>query len=243
MLMATLLSLCLTLALCPVRVSAFAPHLISTTSKHQQQSALFLFGKMFEEEGPLGKGITVGKVQVALMTTDRSKNSIFGAVQSAVDEHAGVGTNYDLACMAQQVCLALLRRKDSWTAAASESQWFKEDDAGKAESMFNDWANREAVKFEKEYDNAVVGDDKEDAKATAAVISIVIELVGDQTKFEGAGLSFTQTQDVLQSIASDVMVEDGDCVNAVEIFWTPGEPNEVLTSKDLIVDFPELITI
>jgi uncharacterized membrane protein len=45
--------------------------------------------------------------------------------------------------------LALLRRSDDWVAACSASEWFKQDDAGKAESLFNDWANREAAKFEK----------------------------------------------------------------------------------------------
>mmetsp|Transcript_1382 Transcript_1382/g.1863 ORF Transcript_1382/g.1863 Transcript_1382/m.1863 type:complete len:267 (+) Transcript_1382:82-882(+) len=213
------------------------------TSTKTSTTTLAFFDKVFEEEGPLGKGITIGKVQVALFTTDRSRDSIFGAVKRAVDEHAGVSTNYDLACLAQEVCLALLRRKDSWTAASSESKWFKEDDSGKAESLFNDWANREAVKFEKEYPATITGDKDEAGFATAVVVSIILELVGDQTRFAGAGLSLAQTEDVLQSIASDAMVEDGDCVNAVEVFWTPGESTEVLSSRDLIVDFPELITI
>jgi len=209
----------------------------ATPTSSTSSSALSLFDKFFEEEGPLGKGITVGKVQVALMTTDRSKNSIFGDLKRTVDEHS-VGTNYDLACLAQQTCLALLRRKDSWTAAASTCQWFKEDDSGKAESTYNDWANREAVKFEKEYPPGTG-----DGGASTVVVSLLLELVGDQTQFDGAGLSFTQTEEVLQSIASDVMVEEGDCVNACELFWTPGEPTEVLTKMDLIQDFPELMTI
>lgn len=60
-------------------------------------------------------------------------------------------------------------------------------------------------------------------------------------RFDGAGFSISGTREVLSSIASDVMVDRGDCVNAVEIFWTPSERNEVLTSQDVILDFPELI--
>ncbi|KAL7568996.1 hypothetical protein ACA910_021287 [Epithemia clementina (nom. ined.)] len=198
------------------------------------------FDKMFEEEGPLGKGITVGKVQVALTTTDRSRNSIFGALEQAVNENQG-STNYDLACLAQGVCLALLRRKSSWTAACSNYKWFKEDDYGRAESLFNEWANREAVKFEKEYPARSSGDDA--SAPTCVVVSLLLELAGDQTELEGAGFSFARTEEVLQSIASDAMVDDGDCVNAVEVFWTPGDPSEVLTNTDLVVDFPELVTI
>jgi uncharacterized membrane protein len=51
------------------------------------------------------------------------------------------------------------------------------------------------------------------------------------------------TREVLSSIASDCLVERGECVNAVEIFWTPSDPEEVLTNRDLIIDFPELIDL
>lgn len=39
------------------------------------------------------------------------------------------------------------------------------------------------------------------------------------------------------------MVDEGEVTNAVEVFWTPGDPKETLTTTDLIVDFPELVTL
>ena len=48
---------------------------------------------------------------------------------------------------------------------------------------------------------------------------------------------------MLTSIASDVLVADGDCVNAVEVFWTPSDREEVLTNMDIIADFPTLVTL
>jgi hypothetical protein len=60
-------------------------------------------------------------------------------------------------------------------------------------------------------------------------------------RFDGAGFSITGTQEVLSSIASDCMVEYGEMVNAVEVFWTPSERDEILTRNDVILDFPELI--
>ena len=62
-------------------------------------------------------------------------------------------------------------------------------------------------------------------------------------RFDGAGYSLTGTKEVLTSIASDVLVDQGDVVNAVEVFWTPSDRDEVLTSIDIIADFPELITL
>ncbi|GAX12542.1 hypothetical protein FisN_24Hh118 [Fistulifera solaris] len=197
-------------------VSSFAPNLWGVGHR-SLTTTLGLFDKLFEEEGPLGKGITVGKVQVALIASDRGKGSIFGQLEELSRE-----SNEDqeeLAYLARDVCLALLRRSDDWTAAHSESKWFKYDDAGKAESQFNDWANAEALKFEKEYIPSE--DDEEKGTSTMVVVSLIIEIEGDETKFDGAGFSLAGTKEVLTSIASDVMVAEGEVVNAVELFWTP----------------------
>lgn len=141
--------------------------------------------------------------------------------------------------MAHEVCLDLLRRSDDWVAASSTSQWYKESYSGRAESTYNDWANREAIKFEKEY----IPDTKEKGAPTTVVVSILIEICGDDTDFDGAGFSMSETREVLQNIASNVLVEDGDFVNAVEVFWAPGDSEEVLSKQDLIVDFPDLVTL
>lgn len=103
--------------------------------------------KVFEESNSLGKGITVGKVQVSLTTTDRSKSSIMGILAETART---TGNNSpSLAKLSEDVCLALLRRSDEWVGACSESKWFSGKEGAIAESQFNDWSNREAAKFEK----------------------------------------------------------------------------------------------
>ena len=107
---------CLLLLLALPAVFGFAPTVrFGLALRSGISSERFMFGKLFEEDGPLGKGITVGKVQVALMTSDRSANSIFGTLKRQT-ENVG-STQYDLASMAHEVCLDLLRRSDScsWT--------------------------------------------------------------------------------------------------------------------------------
>ena len=106
-------------------------------------TALNFFDKIFEESGPLGKGITVGKVQLSLLSSDRSSSSIFGMLEKSSRSSSS------LAKLTNEVCLALLRKSDDWCGACSESKWFSQNDGGKAESLFNDWSNREAIKFEK----------------------------------------------------------------------------------------------
>lgn len=118
--------------------------------RHQTASSnLGMFDKFFEESGPLGKGITVGKVQVALFCKERSQNSIFGFLEQSTKSLSSSASSAILARLANEVCLHLLRKSDDWTAACSESKWFSQNDSSKAESYFNDLANREAVKFEK----------------------------------------------------------------------------------------------
>ena len=68
-------------------------------------------------------------------------------------------------------------------------------------------------------------------------------MIANSHRFKGAGFSRQGTKEVLSNIASDCMVEEGDNVNAVEVFWTPSDPNEVMSKTDMIVDFPELIDL
>ena len=120
----------------------------SSSTTRTRTLALGLFNKLFEESGPLGKGITVGKVQVALSSTTRGPGTVF----AQLEQSSRLGSSSrpsDLSRLANEVCLELLRKSDDWIGACSTSEWFRQDDAGKAESLFNDWANREASKFEK----------------------------------------------------------------------------------------------
>jgi uncharacterized membrane protein len=212
----------------------------ATTSK------LFMFDKLFEEEGALGKGITVGKVQVALRCSNSDRKSSTSILR-LLESHASSGSNEneDLSRMANDVCVDLIRKADDWVAASSSYKWYSSKDATKAEQYYNDLSNTEASKFEKEY---VPDDDDDDgstpgASTTLVVVSVVLEIQGDSTEFEGAGYSLVKTKQVLSSIASDCLVDDGYCVNAVEVFWIPSDPNEIMTKNDMILDFPELIDL
>ncbi|KAL7534101.1 hypothetical protein ACHAXR_008366 [Thalassiosira sp. AJA248-18] len=212
--------------------------------------------KAFEDAGPLGKGITVGKVQVGLAVSGAERtesDSIFAMLEKHARNNDDIGSSYDadyedgygdseLSKMCHETCLALLRKSDNWVSACSDSEWFKEQDMGKAESLYNLWADREACKFEKEY-IPPEGSAPVEGNPTVAVVSLVIEIQGDETNFDRAGFSLADTKNVLTSIASDCRVEGGDCLNAVEVFWTPSEPTEVLSERDTIIDFPELITL
>eukprot|EP00529_Nitzschia_sp_RCC80_P030035 CAMPEP_0113474630 /NCGR_PEP_ID=MMETSP0014_2-20120614/18689_1 /TAXON_ID=2857 /ORGANISM="Nitzschia sp." /LENGTH=306 /DNA_ID=CAMNT_0000367495 /DNA_START=107 /DNA_END=1027 /DNA_ORIENTATION=- /assembly_acc=CAM_ASM_000159 len=234
----------------PATTSSSSPSPSSTTSSSSSQ--LSLFDKIFEEDGPLGKGITVGKIQIALQTPPGQDRTSPSSIFSLLEDHTSVDSNAneDLARMTNNVCLDLMRLEDQWVAACASSEWFPSKDSGKAESRYNDLSNLEASKFEKEYiPDDDDGDDDDESSSTSSsstlvVVSLVVEIQGDSTTFDaGAGYSLVKTKEVLASIASDALVDDGYCVNAVEIFWTPSDRTEVMTKQDMIIDFPELIDL
>lgn len=233
-----MIRICFLLTILTGSVSGF---LASTKSPRNYLSSTetFLFDKLFEEEGMLGKGITVGKVQVCLRSSDRSATSIFGLLEDHADLDSDA--NEDLSRMANDVCLDLMRKSDDWVSACSSGKWFSEKDGGKAEGYYNELANEIATKFEKEY--LPDEDDENVGGPTLIVVSLVLEIQGDSTKFEGAGYSFAQTKEILASIASDCLIDDGYCINAVEALWTPSDRKEVLAKNDIIIDFPELIDL
>ena len=186
----------------------------------------------------LGKGITVGKVQIAFATRDRS---ICKALEKCANDVEGDDPG-SLAQFTNEICLVLLRNSADWVGACSASKWFTGDDAGKAEKLHNEWVNKEASKFEKEY----IPSSNDETKAggpTTVVVSLVVEIQGDSTNFDGAGFSLAGTKEVITSLASDVLVDEGYCLNASEVFWCPSDPTEVMTSIDVITDFPEIVDL
>ena len=97
---------------------------------------------------------------MALSAQERtSKNSLLRLLEESArdddlassydEEEYDYGGDSHLSKMCHSTCLALLRKSDDWIGACSDSKWFKGDDAGKAESLYNQWADREAAKFEK----------------------------------------------------------------------------------------------
>lgn len=104
----------------------------------------------------------MGKLQIALSLTAEertSPNSILRLLEDSArddtltesydEESYDYGGDSQLSQMCHKACLALMRKSDDWIGACSDYKWFKGEDAGKAESLYNVWADREAAKFEK----------------------------------------------------------------------------------------------
>jgi uncharacterized membrane protein len=144
------------------------------------------------------------------------------------------------------VALELLRQKRSIFAGETEFKHYK--DANGAQRDFNNIAIRERSKFERESVNRFGGVDYTDARtkslsdgfspqATAVVVTLIISIDGDSTKLSKIN-GMSDLENTLTRIATDVKVDD--CLRSAEVLWTPEDPNDVLTERDVVADYPKL---
>jgi uncharacterized membrane protein len=81
------------------------------------------------------------------------------------------------------------------------------------------------------------------AKATVAVVTIVLLIDGDSTSNQLSSRvnSIREVEDALSKIAADSRVDN--CLRGVEILWTPEERDETLTMRDVLTDYSDLRSI
>lgn len=202
----------------------------------------------------LGEGVDVLKLQVALNSRDRSRNSILG-VLADLSERGDTESRTGLASVVSEISLALARKQVDWIASASELEHFNNRNTERAEATFSQYAVRLRTKIERETRAVIGGKDVSTERAsgggsmggsTVAVVSIVLALRGDQLKRLGLDRSVNSVSGLraaLEMLAAGALSDDGENVLAAEVLWTPEEPWEVLTREDAIADFPELLDI
>jgi len=47
----------------------------------------------------------------------------------------------------------------------------------------------------------------------------------------------------LQGLAADALTDEGENIMAVEVLWTPSEPGTVISERDIVEDYPELLRL
>ena len=202
----------------------------------------------------LGAGTSVVKVSVAMEVPNRDDPSSILSVLNRLSKTAKTDSRVGIQNLTSQVALELLRRRSSIVSASSSYQHYK--DTSQAQRDYERMAIKERSKFEKETVSKFGGVDYSinpkssslptlggavvDGKATMAVVTLVIAIDGDSTKFSTIN-SISDVEDALQRISSDSKVDD--CLQSVEILWTPEDRTESLSLRDVVADYPELRSV
>lgn len=186
---------------------------------------------------PLGPGTSFVKISVALDVANRDDPSSILSVLTRLGQTSNTDSRRGIQNLTSQVALEVLRRKSSIISASTEYQHFKS--RSQALREFNNQATKERSKFERENTRAYQVTEA-GSKATMAVVTLVLSIDGDSTKVPRI-TSIEDVEESLRKIASDSKMDD--CLQSVEILWTPEERSETLTLKDVIADYPTLRSV
>jgi len=197
----------------------------------------------------LGTGTSVVQLSVALEVPNRDDPSSILSVLNRLSRTANTDNRVGIQNLTSQVALELLRRRSSIVSASSSYNHYR--DSNKAGRDYQAKAIKERSKFEKETVSKYGGVDYSvnkdpslpsgvDGKATMAVVTLVMAIDGDSTKVPTIN-SVSDVEDALRRIASDAKVDD--CLQSVEILWTPEDRTEILSMRDVVADYPELRSV
>jgi len=159
------------------------------------------------------------------------------------NRNAAMSGRGDLSKLLSETSLALLRKQGDWNSVAFEGEQIR--GGQKAESAFQRITIQERSKFEKENSPQVLikNQASNGSRPTQAVVSIVVALRGNNKSYPKTITSVSEVRNCLQQLAADSLTDEGENIMGVEILWTPDEPGQTLSPRDLITDYPELLKL
>ncbi len=188
--------------------------------------------------------ISVAKVQVGLLAGARSLQTELNQIARRAD----TGSSAGLAQVLQETSLALLRHPEYWVYGGGEAQQAR---LQAAEVQFNRLALAERSKFSGETlsnvnsqlrqagsSSLTVADKAGDLASQGPGEYIVVTLLaGFQGKLQ---LPQINSSNDLRQALSQLGAVGSDRLLALEVLWTPQAEGDVLTSEDLLVEYPSL---
>ena len=197
------------------------------------------------DSGSLGQGASVMKLQVS-MSADWAKNgNIMQTLTDLSSRSGNISGRSQISSLLSDASLSLLRKSEDWTSASFEGESF--NGAGKAEPTFQRIAIAERSKFKNE--NTSQGNARSSSSSivqgasTEAVVSIIVAVRGRSDALKTSASSVGNIKTILQTLASEALTDEGENIMGVEILWTPNEPGETLSERDIISDYPELMRL
>jgi uncharacterized membrane protein len=195
-----------------------------------------------EDSGMLGSGATVIKLQLSL-DSDWKSGNIQETLAQLAAKNAAMSSRSDIATLLSEASIALLRRQNDWEAVAFESKKFGAK--SEAEPAYQRLAVTERSKFEEESNgaSALMRSSADSGASTKAVVSLVVAMRGRSGAALKSVRSVVDIKTVLQNLAADSLTDEGENVMAVEVLWTPSDRDTVLSDRDIVEDYPELIRL
>jgi len=201
----------------------------------------------------LGPGVSVGSLTVSLDIADRDDPNNALARIGDIAKKANIRSRKGVQSLVADVSLELLRQEASVSAACSSYSHNKSE--GAAERTYYQLSTVERSKFDRESINKFGGkngleeiiDDADNVgrvsgeppqnKATSAVVTLIFQIEGDQTKIPTL-TSRSDLKNALLRIAADAQTEEA--LLGAEVLWTPERRGDSITEQEVASLYPEL---
>eukprot|EP01036_Dinobryon_divergens_P029976 gene29976-39153_t len=200
-----------------------------------------------EDSGSLGSGATVIKLQIGLDADWSDNTNIMRILSDISTKQNSLSTRSAISSLLSDAAIALLRKQSDWNSATCDGQVF--NSVSKAEPLFQRISVSERTKFEKETNGDALLNDYSTLKPrgsnTQAVVSLVVAIRGKSDAYLGTSgvRSVGDVRKCLQSLASEALTDEGENVMGVEVLWTPSETGMVLSEREIVTEYPELMKI
>lgn len=201
----------------------------------------------------LGPGVSVGRLTVSLDISDRDDPNNALARIGDIAKKANIRSRKGVQSLVADVSLELLRQEAAVSAACSSYSHLKSE--GAAERTYYQLSTVERSKFDRESINKFGGkngleeiiDDADNVgrvsgeppqnKATSAVVTLIYQIEGDQTKIPTL-TSRSDLKNALLRIAADAQTEEA--LLGAEVLWTPERRGDSITEQEVASLYPEL---
>jgi len=192
-------------------------------------------------------GATSVSLTLSFRVEDRGSRSVLGQLETLASA-ADTSTNHGFSALCADTALLLLRRQNEWLACSGNS--VHKGNADDALSSFDRQAIREAAKFDERDASSTVDSalaaagvgSRAKGASTVAVVCAVACLGGDRAE-ELGGLFAGDAK--MMRMALEELAAAGNAdeqVFAFELFWVPGEDDEVLDMDEVLLEWPELMS-
>jgi uncharacterized membrane protein len=192
-------------------------------------------------------GATTISLTVGFRIGERGPKSVLGQLDDLA-ANADTNSANGIARLCGDTALLLLRREREWLSCAGTAMHYGDDE--EALSAFDRISVNEAAKFDDRDSSATVDAALKSAglasdssgPPTMAVVCLVACVMGDREAEVTKGDFSGDARRMKASLQELAAAGNGDEeVFGFELFWVPGEDNEVLDQDEVMLDWPELM--
>jgi len=192
-------------------------------------------------------GATTVALTFSFRVEDRGPRSMLHQIEKVAYE-ADTSSNQGISDLCSDAALMLLRRQNEWVSCCGKAKYNGDDDEALAD--FDRQTIREAAKFDDRDTSATVDAALKAAgvfggrksQPTVVVLCIIACLMGDRE--EEISKSFAGDVKAMRAALEELAAAGAayEEVFGFELFWVPGNDNEVLDMDEVVLEWPELMS-